>query len=87
MTAKHRAEKLLERQQKFSNGSGRFYVFVVHEDGVEVQFIQANTVFGAMAQIDEIGVFVEPDNAGHSMVPHVQPYPVLREMVLDLELP
>lgn len=84
MTAKHRAEKLLERQQKF--GSGLFYVFVIHEDGFEIEFIRANTVFGAMAQIQDIGVFVEPDNYSHSMVPYVQPYPVLND-ALDLELP
>lgn len=87
MTATHRAEKLLERQKKF--GADRFYVFIIRdEEHVDVQYLQANTVFGAMALVKEIGVFVDPPYPDSvSTIPYVVPYPVLTDQILDLELP
>ncbi len=85
MNAKTRAEKMLERQLRL--GHGLFYAFVLHPEGPDLRYIRANTVFGAMAQMNGIGTFVDPPNGSHTFVPFIEPYPVLKDEVLDLELP
>lgn len=79
---RHDAEKKLELQSLYQLRT--FFVLVRDGTHLEVRKIKANTVFGALAQIAEIGTLVPTTNP---LLPMVNAFPTLSLEVLDLELP